>query len=103
MACRRSRSCDRHRARSISPRATCCSWWVARAASAAWPSRFAARAGARILAPALAEDETFLRELGVSDVPPRDGEIPELVRERHPDGVDALLDLVNYGPLGDPS
>jgi len=60
--------------------------------------QLAARAGARILAPALAEDEAFLPELGVSDVLPRDGEIAELVRDRHPDGVDALLDLVNYAP-----
>ena len=29
---------------------------------------------------------------------PRDGDIPTLVRELVPDGVDALLDLVNYTP-----
>ena len=58
--------------------------------------QLAARADARVLAPALAEDEAFLRELGVSEVLPRDGNIAGLVRERHPDGVDALLDLVNY-------
>jgi NADPH:quinone reductase-like Zn-dependent oxidoreductase len=61
-------------------------------------AQLAARAGARILAPALPEDDTFLRDLGVSDVLPRDGEIAELVRERHPDGVDALLDVVSYAP-----
>jgi len=60
--------------------------------------QLAARAGVRLLAPALPEDETFLRELGVSDVLPRDGAIAELVRERVSDGVDALLDLVNYAP-----
>jgi NADPH2:quinone reductase len=60
--------------------------------------QLAARAGARILAPALPEDEAFLGELGVSVVLPRDGEIPALVRDRVPDGVDALLDLVNYAP-----
>jgi NADPH:quinone reductase len=60
--------------------------------------QLAARAGARILAPALPEDEEFLRELGVSDVLPRDGDIAELVRARVPDGVDALLDVVNYAP-----
>jgi NADPH2:quinone reductase len=60
--------------------------------------QLAAGSGARILAPALPEDEQFLRELGVSDVLPRDGDIAELVRERVPDGVDALLDLVNYAP-----
>jgi NADPH:quinone reductase-like Zn-dependent oxidoreductase len=60
--------------------------------------QFAARAGARVIAPALGEDEPFLRELGVSDVLRRDGDIARLARERHPDGVDALLDLVNYTP-----
>jgi NADPH:quinone reductase len=60
--------------------------------------QLAARTGARILAPALPEDESFLRDLGVSDVLARDGDIPTLVRERVPDGVDALLDLVNYTP-----
>jgi NADPH:quinone reductase len=60
--------------------------------------QLAARAGARILAPALSDDVAFLRELGVSDVLPRDGDIPALVRELVPDGVDALLDLVNYAP-----
>jgi NADPH:quinone reductase len=60
--------------------------------------QLAAQAGARILAPALPEDESFLRELGVSDVLPRDGDIAKAVRECHPDGVDALIDLVNYEP-----
>jgi NADPH2:quinone reductase len=60
--------------------------------------QLAARAGARILAPALPEDEDFLRDVGVSDVLPRDGDIAELVRERYPDGVDALLDVVSYAP-----
>jgi len=60
--------------------------------------QLAARAGARILAPALPDDEQFLRELGVSDVLPRDGDTGQLVRELVPDGVDALLDLVNYEP-----
>jgi NADPH2:quinone reductase len=60
--------------------------------------QLAARSGARILAPALTEDETFLRELGVAEVLPRDGEIAQLVHEHAADGVDALLDLVNYAP-----
>jgi NADPH:quinone reductase len=58
----------------------------------------AARAGARVIAPALPEDEDFTRELGVSDVVPRDGDVAAAVRKRHPDGVDALLDLLNYAP-----
>ncbi|WP_028061650.1 NADP-dependent oxidoreductase [Candidatus Solirubrobacter pratensis] len=60
--------------------------------------QLAARAGARVIAPALPEDEQFLRELGVTDVITRGGDIPALVRELAPDGADALLDLVNYAP-----
>src|SRR3954454_7150524 len=60
--------------------------------------QLAAKAGARIIAPALPEDEEFLRGLGVTDVIARDGDIPALVRELVPNGVDALLDLVNYAP-----
>src|SRR5215217_3593328 len=48
--------------------------------------QLAARAGARILAPALPEDETFLRGLGVSDILPRDGDgdVAAAVRELVP-------------------
>jgi NADPH2:quinone reductase len=60
--------------------------------------QLAAYAGASILAPALPEDDAFLRALGVTEVLPRDGDIAHVVRDRHPDGVDALLDLVNYAP-----
>jgi NADPH:quinone reductase len=60
--------------------------------------QLAARAGARVIAPALPEDEEFLRGLGVTDVLARDGDIPALVRGLVPKGVDALLDLVNYAP-----
>jgi NADPH:quinone reductase-like Zn-dependent oxidoreductase len=60
--------------------------------------QLAAKAGARVIAPALPEDEAFLRDFGVSDVLPRDGDVAQLVRDRAPDGVDALLDLINYAP-----
>src|SRR3954467_4100289 len=60
--------------------------------------QLAARAGARVIAPALPEDEEFLRGLGVTDVIARDGDVSTLVRELVPHGVDALLDLVNYAP-----
>jgi len=60
--------------------------------------QLAAKAGATIVAPALPEDEAFLRGLGVSEIVPRDGDVAAAVRERFPDGVDALLDLVNYAP-----
>jgi NADPH:quinone reductase-like Zn-dependent oxidoreductase len=60
--------------------------------------QLAAGAGATVVAPALPEDETYLRELGVSELLPRDGDLAAAARERHPDGFDAVLDLVNYGP-----
>jgi NADPH:quinone reductase len=57
-----------------------------------------ATGGATVIAPALPEDEDFLHGLGVSAVVPREGDVAAAVRERFPDGVDALLDLVNYAP-----
>jgi NADPH:quinone reductase len=60
--------------------------------------QLAARAGATVVAPALPEDEAYLRELGVSELLPRDGDLAAAARERYPDGFDAVLDLVNYGP-----
>jgi NADPH:quinone reductase-like Zn-dependent oxidoreductase len=60
--------------------------------------QLAAAAGATVIAPALPEDEDYLRALGVADVLPRDGDVAAAVRERHPDGVDALLDNVSYAP-----
>ena len=61
-------------------------------------AQLAAQAGAIIVAPALPEDEQYLRDLGVTEVVPREGDVVAAVRERFPDGVDALLDLVNYTP-----
>jgi NADPH:quinone reductase len=60
--------------------------------------QLAAQAGATIVAPALPEDEEYLRGLGVTEILPREGDVVAAVRERFPDGVDALLDLVNYAP-----
>jgi NADPH:quinone reductase-like Zn-dependent oxidoreductase len=60
--------------------------------------QLAAHAGATVIAPGLPEDDEYLRALGVSEVLPRGDELAELVRERHPGGVDALLDLVSYAP-----
>jgi NADPH2:quinone reductase len=60
--------------------------------------QLAAKAGATVIAPALPEDEDFLRGLGVGAIVPREGEVAAAVRERFPDGVDALLDLINYAP-----
>jgi NADPH:quinone reductase-like Zn-dependent oxidoreductase len=56
------------------------------------------RAGATVVAPALPEDEDYLRDLGVSEVLPRDSDLADAAHENHPDGFDAVLDLVNYAP-----
>src|SRR5437588_800013 len=60
--------------------------------------QLAARAGATVVAPALPEDEAYIRELGVSELLPRDGDLAAAARDQHPDGFDAVLDLVNYAP-----
>jgi NADPH:quinone reductase len=60
--------------------------------------QLAARAGATVVAPALPEDEAYLRELGVSELLSRDADLAAAAREHHPDGFDAILDLVNYAP-----
>ena len=57
-------------------------------------------AGATVVAPALPEDEAYLRRLGVRETVPRDGDIAAAMRERYPDGVDALIDLVSFAPGG---
>lgn len=61
-------------------------------------TQLAANAGATVVASGLAEDEEYLRSLGVSEILPREGDVVAAVRERYADGVDALLDLVNYEP-----
>jgi NADPH:quinone reductase len=60
--------------------------------------QLAAAAGASVIAPALPEDEEYLRGLGVSDVLPRETDVVASVRAHRPDGVDAIVDLVNYTP-----
>jgi NADPH:quinone reductase len=60
--------------------------------------QLAAHAGATVIAPGLPEDEGYLRELGATELLDRDGDVPAAVRERHPEGIDALLDLVSYSP-----
>jgi NADPH:quinone reductase-like Zn-dependent oxidoreductase len=58
--------------------------------------QLAVRAGATVVASALPEDEAYLRELGVSELLPRNGDLEAVLRERHPDGFDAILDLVSF-------
>ncbi len=56
--------------------------------------QLAKAAGATVVAPGLPEDEEFLRGLGVDEVLPRDGDLVAAVKERYPNGVDALVDSV---------
>jgi NADPH:quinone reductase len=62
--------------------------------------QLAAHAGATVIAPGLPEDEQYLRHLGVSELLDRNADVAAAARERHPDGVDALLELVSYAPDG---
>ena len=55
-------------------------------------------AGATVVAPALPEDEAYLRDVGVAELVSREGDVVVAVRSRYPDGVDALIDLVSYAP-----
>ena len=54
----------------------------------------------RLTSPGLPEDEDYLRDLGVSEVLDRDGDVAALVHERYPDSIEALLDLVSYASEG---
>ena len=60
--------------------------------------QLAAETGAHLIAPALPEDEQYLRDLGVTEILERDADLQSSVRQRHPDGVDAVLDVVNFAP-----
>lgn len=60
--------------------------------------QLAANAGANLIAPAFAEDHDYLRGLGVSEVVDRNGDVAAAVRQAHPDGLDAILDLVSPAP-----
>jgi NADPH:quinone reductase len=67
--------------------------------------QLAAAAGARVIAPALPEDQDYLRGLGIDEIIDRNADVAAAVLEAHPDGVDAILDLVSPTPdtslLGD--
>jgi NADPH:quinone reductase len=60
-------------------------------------AQLVAAAGATVVAPALPEDEAYLRGLGVSELVDREGDVVAAVRERV-GGVDAIIDLVSYAP-----
>ena len=61
-------------------------------------AQLASLADAEVIAPALPEDEEYLRGLGVTEVVERDGDVAAAARAIHPDGVDAVIDLISYTP-----
>lgn len=61
-------------------------------------AQLAAGGDANVIAPALPEDEGFLRELGVQELVDRNADVASAVREAHPAGVDAILDVVSQTP-----
>lgn len=60
--------------------------------------QLAAAAGATVVAPGLPEAHDYLRGLGAAEVLDRDGDVAAQVRERYPDGVDALADFASGSP-----
>jgi NADPH:quinone reductase-like Zn-dependent oxidoreductase len=60
--------------------------------------QLAEAAGANVIAPALPEDHDYLRGLGVTALVDRNADVAAAVREAHPDGVDAVLDVVSQTP-----
>jgi NADPH:quinone reductase len=60
--------------------------------------QLAAAARANVIAPALAEDHDYLRSLGVSELIDRNADVAAAVREAHPAGVEAILDLASPAP-----
>ena len=67
--------------------------------------QLAAATGANVIAPALPEDHDYLRGLGVTELVDRNADVAAAVRAAHPEGVDAMLDVVSSEPdtslLGD--
>ena len=59
-------------------------------------TQFAAAAGIRVIATARAQDEEYIRRMGAAEsVDYTSGDVVELVKARHPRGIDGVLDLVS--------
>jgi NADPH:quinone reductase-like Zn-dependent oxidoreductase len=63
----------------------------------AYAIQLAAARGATVIATGLPGDEAWLKELGADEVVDYSGDDAAAVRERHPEGVDALIDAVYLG------
>lgn len=64
--------------------------------------QLAAAAGATVIAPAFPEDHDYLRGLNATEIIDRNAALATAVREAHPGGVDAILDLANFTPDASP-
>jgi len=60
--------------------------------------QLAAAKGAHVIATGLADDREYLTGLGAAEIVEPGEALASQVRERHPDGIDALIDLVSYRP-----
>ena len=60
--------------------------------------QLAASVGANVIAPALPENESYLRDLEVIEVLDRNADLAAAVREAYPDGLNALFDVVSQAP-----
>jgi NADPH:quinone reductase-like Zn-dependent oxidoreductase len=60
--------------------------------------QLAASVGANVIAPALPEDDDYLRGLGVGELLDRNAEVASALHEAHPDGAHAILDAVSQAP-----
>ncbi|MDX6477024.1 MAG: NADPH:quinone reductase, partial [Gaiellaceae bacterium] len=60
--------------------------------------QLAAGVGASVVAPAFPDDHDYLRGLGAGELVDRNGDVLAAIREAHPDGVAAILDLVSQTP-----
>jgi NADPH:quinone reductase len=60
--------------------------------------QLAATRGAYVIATGLEADRSYLRDLGASDVLPRELDVVGAVREGYPDGVEALFDVTRPQP-----
>ena len=69
----------------------------------AYAVQLAAKRGATVLATSLPEDEAWLRRLGASEVFDYSSDLVPAIRERHPDGIDALIVAVHLGDAFGPT
>jgi NADPH:quinone reductase-like Zn-dependent oxidoreductase len=62
--------------------------------------QLAAERGARVIASVRPGDEAFVNDLGAAETVDYTGDVATSIRERFPDGIDGLIDVVNRDPSG---